>query len=248
MKPVLMEICCGSADDALGAYKAGAARIELNSGLFLGGLTPSIGELRVAKANAPIPAMCMVRPRGGGFHYTQLEFETMLADTESLLENGADGVVFGFLHEDGTVDAERSRQLVARAKAKGKATVFHRAIDVTLDWRVALDTLIELGVDRVLSSGQRPDSLWGAETLAEMIRYAAGRIEILPGGGITPGNAADVIEKTGCSQIHFALHRDMIDRSTSGNPAIFFGGALYPPEERFQITDSDALAAFIGGK
>ena len=104
MSRILMEICCGSADDVIQAEKGGADRVELNSNLFQGGLTPSIGMLEVVKRYVSIPVMTMVRPRAGGFCYTDVEFETAKADARTLLLGGADGLVFGFLHEDGTVD------------------------------------------------------------------------------------------------------------------------------------------------
>ena len=106
-KPIFFEACCGSAEDVIEAAKGGAQRAELNSNLFHGGLTPTVGALRVAKRHTNIPIMCMVRPREGGFCYTEVEFEVMLDDARMLLDNGADGIVFGFLREDGTVDRER---------------------------------------------------------------------------------------------------------------------------------------------
>ena len=139
-KPLLFEVCCGSAEDAIEAAKGGAQRVELNSDLFHGGLTPTIGALQVAKRHIDIPVMCMVRPREGGFCYTDVEFEVMLADARALLDTGADGIVFGFLHEDGTVDRERTRQMLE--VIGDKTSVFHRAIDVTPDVFAALDALI----------------------------------------------------------------------------------------------------------
>ena len=141
MGKTLLEICCGSADDVIEAAKGGADRVELNSNLFQGGLTPTIGTLRVVKRQVTIPVMTMVRPRAGGFCYTENEFEVAKADAELLLQNGADGLVFGFLHADGTVDRERTKALVHIAS--GMPCVFHRALDVVPDWKQALDTLID---------------------------------------------------------------------------------------------------------
>ncbi|MDR1515921.1 MAG: hypothetical protein LBS45_09510 [Synergistaceae bacterium] len=242
MGAVKIEICCGSADDVIEAYKAGADRAELNSCLFLGGLTPTVGALRVAKKYANLPVLCMVRPREGGFHYTEMEFETALSDAKSLLNNGADGIVFGFLKEDGAVDEDRCGAVMALAGKK--ETVFHRAIDVVPDWRDALDALARLGITRVLSSGQSRSALQGAGTLSEMTRYAAGRIEILPGAGINPDNARELIEKTGCRQIHLSMHKFIEDRSASANPRINFTGTVCPPEDHFKMIDGDKLARF----
>ena len=241
MKKVLLEICCGSADDVIEAYRAGADRVELNSDLFHGGLTPTVGSLTVAKRETGLKIMAMVRPREGGFCYTDTEFATAVEDAKLLLAHGADGLVFGFLHEDGTVDVERTRVLADLARAEGKETVFHRAIDVVPDWRAALDALIGLGITRVLTSGQEPDVSLGTGTVREMIGYAAGRIQILPGAGITARNMNRIIAEAGCDQIHLAAHRTMADPSTRNNRSIFYGGCLYPPEDRFSIIDRDCI-------
>lgn len=243
MKKVILEVCCGSADDVIQACRAGAHRVELNSDLFHGGLTPTIGELLVAKRETGMKIMTMVRPREGGFCYTDAEFATALEDAVQLLANGADGLVFGFLHQDGTLDVERTARLARLAQEAGKETVFHRAIDVVPDWRETLDALMELGITRVLTSGQESDVSLGTQTVREMIEYAAGRIQILPGAGITARNMDRIIAETGCDQIHLAAHRVQYDTSVNNNRSIYYGGALYPPEDRFSVIDSD----YIGG-
>lgn len=243
MSRILLEVCCGSADDVIEAHRAGADRVELNSDLFHGGLTPTLGELIVAKRETGMKIIAMVRPREGGFCYTDAEFATAVEDAKLLLSHGADGLVFGFLHRDGTLDKERTRVLAQLAQEAGKEAVFHRAIDVVPNWREALNALIELGVTRVLTSGQEPDVSLGTATVREMIEYAAGRIEILPGAGITARNMDRVIAETGCTQIHLAAHRDVSDPSVANNRAIHYGGCLYPPEDRFRVTDGD----YIGG-
>lgn len=240
MRKILMEVCCGSADDVVQAQKGGANRVELNSCLFHGGLTPSVGELIAAKEAADLPIMAMVRPRQGGFCYTELEFRTALADAEQLLLHGADGLVFGFLNPDGTVDAARCREIMRLAE--GKQTVFHRALDVVPDWKRALSTLIDLGVTRVLTSGQAVDVHYGAETICQMIDFAHGAIEILPGGGIKKWNIDRILAEIPCTQLHVSKSSEQLDRSTAGNPAIHFGGALYPPEDRYAMTDAAAVA------
>ena len=244
MGKILLEICCGSADDVIEAEKGGADRVELNSNLFQGGLTPTVGTLRVVKRHTHIPVMTMVRPRAGGFCYTEAEFETAREDARLLLQNGADGLVFGFLHEDGTVDEERTRELVRIAE--GRPCVFHRALDVVPDWKRALDQLIALGVTRVLTSGQRSDVFFALDTIREMIGYAGGAIEILPGAGITLENVDRVAAVTGCSQVHLARHKTMPDPSVNNNRSIYYGGALYPPEDRFDVTDCAYVAAVRG--
>lgn len=246
MSKVLLEVCCGSADDVIEAHRAGADRVELNSDLFHGGLTPTLGELIVAKRETGMRIMTMVRPREGGFCYTQAEFDTALEDAKLLLSHGADGLVFGFLHQDGTLDVERTRIMAELARDAGRESVFHRAIDVTPDWRAALDALMDLGITRVLTSGQEPDVSLGTATVREMIEYAAGRIQILPGAGITARNMDRVIAETGCRQIHLAAHRSCTDASAANNRSIYYGGCLYPPEDRFQVIDRDYIGGMVG--
>lgn len=241
MARTLLEICCGSLDDALEAAAGGADRVELCAALFLGGLTPSIGTLVEAGRRLRIPFMAMVRPRSGGFGYTAAEFATMERDVEMALAAGAGGVVFGVLRENGTVDGKRTRALVRRAG--GAQTVFHRAFDVTPRPFDALETLVDLGVTRILTSGQRDSVAEGAPLIAELVARAAGRIEILPGGGIAPWNVADCVRRTGASQVHLTAWRPAVDPSTHARPSVSFGGALRPAEDRYDITDAGAVRA-----
>ena len=241
MKNILLEVCCGSADDVIEAWKAGADRVELNSNLFHGGLTPTIGSLIVAKRETKIPVMTMVRPREGGFCYTETEFRVCTEDAEMLLKNGADGLVFGFLTAEGRINLERTRRVAEIAQRAGKETVFHRAIDVVPDWKEAIDQLAELGITRILTSGQSPDVSDATDTIREMIAYAGERIQILPGAGITMRNIRRVAEETGAGQLHVAVHRTLMDTSTVNNRAIYYGGCLYPPEDRYQMIDGAAI-------
>ena len=240
---ILFEVCCGCLEDAVQAEQGGADRIELNSALFLGGLTPSIGTLEAVKARLSIPVMCMVRPREGGFCYTEYDYETMCKDAVSMIRAGADGIVFGFLHEDGTVDKERTADFlrIIRAENPEIVTVFHRAIDVVPNVFEALDILIELGVDRVLTSGQRASSIKGAETIRKMLVHAAGRMDILPGGGINAQNVKALVEMTGVQSVHASARSVRRDTSVCGNDEIFFGGLIDGkgvPEDEYKVTDA----------
>ena len=247
MKKILVEVCCGSADDVIEAKKAGADRVELNSDLFHGGLTPTVGSLLVAKRETEMKIMTMIRPREGGFCYTEAEFAVAIEDAKQLLANGSDGLVFGFLHTDGTIDVERTAILAKLAHSAGKEAVFHRAIDVVPDWKQALDILIELDITRVLTSGQEADVSSGTETVLEMIRYAAGRIQILPGAGITARNYQRIVAETGTDQIHLAAHRSVADTSVLNNRSIFYGGCLSPPEDRFNMIDKEYISGIVTG-
>ena len=235
MKNIKIEICAGSFEDAVLAEKAGASRIELNSSLFLGGLTPSLGTLKLVKKETHLEVMVMVRPRAAGFFYSSYEYKTMLEDAKLFIDNGADGLVFGFLKKDGTIDAKRCEALIKIAESRDK--VFHRAIDVVPDPLKALDELISLGFTRVLTSGQEPT--------AYEVKRAKGRIEILPGGGITEKNASKIIKLTGVDQIHFAALKRREEPSTKANPSIYYGGALYPPEDSIEVAGLDEMTKVI---
>ena len=241
MNRYTLEVCCGSVDDVLEAQRGGADRVELNSCLMFGGLTPSIGALIAAKRLSSLPVMTMVRPRQAGFCYTEAEYATALADAEALLEHGSDGLVFGFLDADGNLDVKRTRALARLAGDKTK--VFHRAIDVCADWKRLLGQLIDIGIDRVLTSGLAPDVFYGIDTVCQMMDFAQGAIQIMPGAGVNLKNVARIVEATGCDQIHVAHFRNVMDTSTAGNRDIFFGGALYPPEDRYSVIDGDYIAS-----
>jgi copper homeostasis protein len=237
MDSILLEICCGSAEDAIEAAAGGADRVELCSALFLGGLTPSLGSLLQAKARTKIPIVAMNRPRQAGFCYSQTEFAVMERDAEIFFEHGADGIVFGFLKADGTVDIERTRSICRRIGTR--QAVFHRAFDVTPDPFRALEELIDVGVTRVLTSGQKNRAPDGAELIAKLIEKAAGRIEVLPGGGLTADNVRQFVSRTGCRQVHMTAFHARRDTSTLANSAIQFGAPGGPSESEFEMTDRE---------
>ena len=239
MPRVLLEICCGSIDDALQAQAGGADRVELCSALFLGGLTPSLGTLKYAREHLSIPIIAMVRPRGGGFCYTDAEFASMERDADIAIGTGADGVVFGILTSDGHVDRPRTRRI--RDIIGTRQAVFHRAFDVTPDPFAALDELVDLGITRILTSGQQESVPEGVDLVRRLIEHAGDRIEVLPGGGIKSYNLADIIAKTGCRQVHLTAFKTASDPSTRQRPQVTFGGALYPAEDTFLTTDADLV-------
>ena len=246
MPNVLLEICCGSLDDAIEAEAGGADRVELCSNLFFGGLTPSIGSISEAVRRLKIPVIAMIRQRGGGFCYTEPEFAAMIADAEAAMAAGVAGLVFGILTPDGAIDRTRTKRLrdiAAASRSNGSSragagdAVFHRAFDVTPDPFRALEELIDLGVTRVLTSGQQDTVPEGLDLIKRLIDRAGDRIQVMPGGGIKPHNFDDVIAKTGCRQIHVAAFTTRTDDSTHHRPHVTFGGSLMPPENRYDITD-----------
>lgn len=207
---IKVEVCCGSVEDCLIAQKCHADRIELNHGLELGGLTPSIGTLKKVKELTTLPVACMVRHRGFGFCYTELEFEAMLEDAKQLIANGADGIVFGFLHEDGTIDIERTKKMVQVIKDKEK--IFHKAFDSCPDFDEGMRLLIDCGIDRVLTSAGS-DIVQGADTLRHLRQKYGERIQILPGGGVREDNVQKVLSVSGCKQIHMTAKELRLDPS-----------------------------------
>jgi copper homeostasis protein len=235
MPDILLEICCGSAEDAVVAQRGGADRVELCSALFLGGLTPSLGSLIEARQRVKIPVMAMNRPRAAGFCYSQVEFAVLERDTDLLLEHGAEGIVFGILKGDGTVDTRRAGMV--RGRIGSRQSVFHRAFDVTPDPFRALEELVDLGITRVLTSGQRSGAREGSGLIRQLVERAAGRIEVLPGAGIGIDNVRDLIIATGCTQIHMTAFSERQETSTQANPRIRFGHPSSPSESRYEVTD-----------
>jgi copper homeostasis protein len=202
MSRILVEICCENLADAVAAEAARADRLELAQALELGGLTPSPGLALVVGARVTIPFVAMVRPRGGDFVYKGAELSVMERDAGLLLEAGAAGIVFGCLTSDDRLDEQACARLIAAADDAD--VVFHRAFDRLKDPFDALETLIDLGVSRVLTSGGAGTALEGADRIRMLVERAAGRIEILPGGGIREENVEQLVRRTRCTQVHLS--------------------------------------------
>ena len=239
MHRILLEACCGSARDVRLADIAGADRMELNTALALGGLTPSAGELEQARAATCRPILVMVRPREGDFRYDPDALATMAADIRILGRTGADGFVFGCLTEDACVDTEAMRRLLDTAD--GKPCVFHRALDLVPDWKRALDTLMALGVTRVLTSGQKPSAWEGRHTLQAMHRYAGDQLEILPGGGIRPGLGHALVTETGCTQLHLSGRRQIVPARAANPDGIALGTPGQAEDGQYGELDPDVF-------
>lgn len=201
----LLEACCVNAAQAKAALEGGAGRIELCEDIAAGGVTPA--ERNIAETVAlGLPVNVLVRPRGGNFVFTAEEEARMLASIDACRRLGAAGVVIGALKEDGSIDMPMMERLVARARGNdGKrrlSVTFHRAFDECSDPAEALEQIISLGCDRLLSSGQQPSAGEGQELLAALVRQAGGRIIVMPGAGITPANLDEIEKKTGAVEFH----------------------------------------------
>jgi copper homeostasis protein len=241
--PLTFEICVEGIDGMLAAQEGGGDRVELCASLLEGGLTPSLGVVREALRLAKVPLMVMVRPRGGDFLYSAVEFASMREDVAALRDLGVAGVVFGCLLPDGRIDAARTRALVEAARPL--SVTVHSAFDMVADPDAALETLIECGVDRVLTSGLQPDGVAGAAMLARLHQRAAGRIIILGCGALRPETIGQVRAQTGLTELHFSAPRRVPSGMTYRNPAIGMGGTELDREYWQDVTDPERVRATI---
>ncbi len=200
MSRILLEVAVESFEDALAATEAGADRLELGSQLHLGGLTPPVELFARVRATVSIPIVVMIRPRAGGFCYTEEELKGMAGQIEAFQPWRPDGFVFGAREGDGSIDRPAWARL--RASCGAVPAVFHRAWDEAARTRADLEALVALGFARLLTSGGADTALAGSSTIRHLMGDAGGRIEILPGAGIVPGNVLEVVRRTGCTQVH----------------------------------------------
>ncbi|MEZ6094274.1 MAG: copper homeostasis protein CutC [Pirellulaceae bacterium] len=208
-RDVFVEVCIGSLEDARIVDEAGWSHVELNVGLPLGGLTPSMGLVKrvLDETNLNVVAMC--RPRPGGFCYSQHEWRTFLTDADLLVAAGVNGLAFGVLNDQGGIETARVAEL--RERFPETTLVFHRAFDLLDDASVALEQLIDLGIDRVLTSGGEATAWDGRLSLKRLIEQSQGRMEILMGSGVSAQNARDLLRETGGNAIHGSFSIEATD-------------------------------------
>ncbi|HNW74887.1 MAG TPA: copper homeostasis protein CutC [Bacteroidales bacterium] len=231
---MLLEACVNSAMSAVEAQKGGAGRVELCENLHDGGTTPSAGAIIIAREKLHIGLFVMIRPRGGDFLYSDDEFRIMQSDIRFAKEAGADGVVFGILNSDGTIDRERMKQLAELARPMG--ITCHRAFDMTPDPYQSMEDLIGLGIDRILTSGQRPTAPLGADLIRELILKADGRIIIMPGSGVKEHNIVDLRDRTGATEFHIHLEKQEPSRMKFRQPSVYMGA---PGQSEFEHVLTD---------
>lgn len=240
-----LEVCAASLRSVGEAAAGGASRVELCSALGEGGVTPSEGFMATACAmahEAGMKAHVLIRPRGGDFVYDAAETACMARDVRVAQRCGADGIVIGALHPDGTIDLDTSAALIDEAGTM--SVTFHRAFDLCRDPHIALEAIIRLGCHRVLTSGCAPSAMKGVGTLAALNRLADGRIIIMPGAGVTPENAAAILRLSGCCEIH-ASARMRIDSAMTHRHAGVSMGAPGADEFSRMETSAGIVAAIV---
>lgn len=240
-KPLIIEVCIDSVESAIASEQGGANRVELCDNLLEGGTTPSAGAIALARQRIGITLQVMIRPRGGDFCYSELELAIMRHDIAVAKELGADGVVFGMLTPEGDIDVAQTRELIALARPLN--VTFHRAFDMARDPYAALDTLIELGADRVLTTGQEPSVIEGLDLVADLVRRAAGRIIVMPGGAAAH-QLPKLIAATGAREYHMLATHTVQSPMRFRNERVYMGGTLRPPEYSREVIDPAAIRRF----
>jgi copper homeostasis protein len=239
---IVCEVCVDSVEAALAAQAGGADRVELCADLLEGGTTPSAATIQLARQQLSIAMNVIIRPRGGDFDYSDVEFEVMQRDVELAKAWGADGVVIGILRPDGSVDVERTGALVRLARPM--SVTFHRAFDMARDPYAALEDLIGLGIDRVLTSGQEASILEGLDLIVELVKRAGERIIVMP-GGVNERSVKKIIQASGAREVHFVAPGSKESLMAFRNPRCFMGGELRPPEFMLTVTDPQRVREIV---
>ena len=238
-----LEVSIEGVDGLLVAQENGADRVELCASVLEGGITPSIGMVREALRRARIPVFVIVRPRGGDFLYSEAEFESMRQDVMALKDLGVPGVVTGCLTAGGEVDEQRTAELLRLARPM--SFTFHRAFDMVRDPVQALEGLIKLGVDRLLTSGQRGTAVEGLANLKHLGLVANGRIIVMPCGSIRAANVGQVCRETGLWELHFAAHKSESSAMTYRNPQVAMGLTEQDHEYVKTVTDPTTVRSMV---
>ena len=231
----ILEICAGSVESAVAARDGGAQRIELCAALEIGGITPSAGIIAEARKVEGLALNVIIRPRGGDFLYNSYEAESMIHDIQLCKKLGVDGVVIGALTADGDIDTSLCRRLIDAAD--GMSVTFHRAFDMCRNPQQALEELIALGCDRVLTSGQATTAETGIPLLKELVEQAAGRISIMPGCGVNSGNAAMILQETGATEIHASARKSVGSGMRFRHSGVSMGN---PDSDEYARKETDA--------
>lgn len=242
---IQIEICLNGIESAIAAQAGGANRVELCDNLMEGGTSPSLGMVEAVQDAIDIGIMAMVRPRGGDFLYSENEFEVMRRNVKLMQRANVTGVVFGMLNPNGTIDIERTRELIDLA---GPLQVtFHRAFDMTRDPFEALDALLACGVHRILTSGQAPTALEGLDLITQLQKRAGDGCIILPAVNITAENARHIAKTAGLKELHIGSNVETMRPSgmQHENSSVSMGDDSTLPEYAMPQTDSSLVAEIV---
>ncbi|MFZ4647563.1 MAG: copper homeostasis protein CutC [Gemmataceae bacterium] len=234
-----IEVCCYSLADCFAAQQAGVNRIELCGGLSDGGLTPSTGLIQLVKQQILLPVYVMIRPRGGDFVYDESEIAVMQYDIQLAKQMGVDGLVLGCLNPDGTVDEHLTRHLINIASSL--PVTFHRAFDLTRDPFEALQAIIRTGAVRILTSAQQPAAELGVELFRELVKQAAGRIEIMAGAGVNAQNA-QLLAQTGVDALHLSGQQTTPSPMQFRSPTVRMASAVQGEYDRVGTSEEKVKA------
>lgn len=243
MTKMKLEICCYSTESAILAEQFGADRIELCDNYSEGGTTPSYGSVQLLLEELSIPVNVMVRPRGGDFLYSEVEYEIMKKDVLALRELKANGIVIGFLAPDGEIDLNKTREIVELAHPM--EVTFHRAFDMCRDPLSALEQLKGIGVKRILTSGAKRTVMEGIELLSELVRQAGDEISVMPGDGVNEKTLSELIKKTGAKEYHSAAQTFESSRMNYFNEDISMGGVVGIDEYKKVSVDGGKIRAMV---
>lgn len=240
MNEYQFEICSNSVESCIAAQDGGANRVELCAGIPEGGTTPSYGEIATAREVLKTTRLhVIIRPRGGDFLYSPIEVKTMLKDIDVAKQLGADGVVFGCLKADGEIDLPVMRELMKASE--GLSVTFHRAFDVCRDAKKALEQIIDLGCNRILTSGQQPTAELGIPLLKDLHQQAAGRIILLAGCGVNEKNISRIAKETGIQEFHFSARESIKSNMSYKNEAVSMGGTVHIDEYERNVTTAQRV-------
>jgi len=243
-KNITIEICANSVESCIAAQRGGAQRVELCDNLYEGGTTPSLGTVRTARKYVTIDLFVIVRPRGGDFLYSDTEYEIIKSDIEILKNENINGIVIGFLNENGTINTKRTAEIVQLAKPM-KVT-FHRAFDMVNNPFEALEDIISCECDFILTSGLQNKAVEGLPLIKELVKKAAGRIEIMPGSGIGEENFQQIVLESNAQNFHLSLRKSLESNMLYRNVNVKMGGLENIPEYEIKVTDTEKVKKICG--
>lgn len=236
---MLLEVCATSIQSAINAQTGGAERIELCDNLYEGGTTPSPGTIQLVREKLNIKVHVLIRPRGSDFVYSDVEMEVIRKDIYFCKSAGCDGVVVGFLHPDGTIDAIKTKEITQLARPM--SVTFHRAFDMTREPFDALEVLLETGVDRLLTAGQQNKAPLGADLIAGLIKKSGKRLVVMPGSGVNEENIRWLYRQTGAVEFHMTGHKPVNSMMNYRKEGIFLGGLSQIPEYEYSVTSVERI-------